>query len=77
MLAVLKKGLQVTPMNKYLYDKNIKKGVKGFGILYIVVIVLCLLLFVFNLLGGAKLAVDLIIIAVVAYFVYKKIIKKK
>lgn len=27
MLAVLKKGLQVTPMNKYLYDKNIKKGV--------------------------------------------------
>lgn len=27
MLAVLKKGLQVTPINKYLYDKNIKKGV--------------------------------------------------
>lgn len=27
MLAVLKKGLQVAPMNKYLYDKNIKKGV--------------------------------------------------
>lgn len=27
MLAVLKKNLKVTPMNKYLYDKNIKKGV--------------------------------------------------
>ena len=27
MLATLKKSLRVTPMNKYLYDKNIKKGV--------------------------------------------------
>ena len=52
--------------------QQIKKGVKGFGILYIVVIVLCLLLFVFNLLGGDKLAVDLLIIAVIVYFVIKR-----
>ena len=52
--------------------QQVKKGAKGFGILYIVVIVLCLLLFVFNLLGGAKLAVDLLIIAVIVYFVIKR-----
>ena len=55
--------------------QQVKKGAKNVGILYLVVMALCLLLFVFNKLGGAKLGVDLLIIAVVAFFVIRK--KKK